>query len=123
KRAILGSEPEELTVDSVSLHRHRKPGSPDSVQVQYRCGLQTFREWVCLDHEGFAGKKARRWWAARFGPEEARTATVDRVVDDLFTARALAEVTEAITVVRRGRHYEITAHKLRKRSGEVLGPA
>lgn len=114
QRAILGSEPEEVRVDSVSLHRHRKPGMPDSVQVQYRCGLSTFREWVCLDHEGLAGKKARRWWAERFGAEEARTATVDRAVDDLFTAKALQEVTEAITVVRRGRHSDVVGHKLRR---------
>ena len=113
QRAIIGSEPETLQVNSVTLHRHRKPGMPDSVQVQYRCGLSTFREWVCLDHDGHAGKVARRWWAARFGAEEAKTATVDRVVDDMFSAKALAEVTESITVIRRGRHYEVVGHKIR----------
>lgn len=111
--AILGSEPEELRVDSVTLHRHRKPGMPDSLRVQYRCGVATYHEWVCLDHEGFAGQKARRWWAARFGPEEAKRVTVDRAVDDLFTASALAGLTETITVVRRGKRHDIVGYKLR----------
>jgi DNA repair protein RadD len=118
QRAILGSEPEELVVNSVTVHRHRKPGMPDSVRVQYRCGVSTFREWICLDHDGFAAKKARRWWARRFGIEEARTATVDRAVDDLFTATELASLTETITVVRRGRHSEIVGYKLRKPGGD-----
>ncbi len=114
RQSILGSEPEEVTVNSVTLHRHRKPGKPDSLRVQYRCGLSTFREWVCLDHEGFAGQKARRWWAARFGTVEARQITVDKAVDDLFTATALTDMTEAITVVRRGKRSEIVGYRLNK---------
>jgi len=115
RRAILGSEPEELKVDQVTLHRHRKQGMPDSVAVQYRCGIATYREWVCLDHEGFAGKKARQWWRRRFGLAETGglPITVDHALGDMFHARTLEEVTETITVVRRGRQHEITGHKLR----------
>lgn len=121
KLAILGSEPEEVTVSGVTVHRHKKPNMPDSLVVQYRCGLSTFREWICLDHEGYAGRKARTWWARRFGLEEAKVVTVDSAVDDLFTAKALQEMTETITVVRRGRNYEILDHKLR--SARTLKPA
>ncbi len=113
--AILGNEPDELVVDAVTLHRHRKPGMPDSLRVQYRCGLSTFREWICLDHEGFAGQRARNWWAERFGEVDARVINVDMAVDNLFTASALLEVTETITVVRRGKHTEIVGCKLRGR--------
>ena len=112
--AILGSEPETLQVDGVTLHRHRKSGSPDSLKVQYRCGLATVREWICLDHEDFAGRKARRWWARRFGAASAETATVDSAINDLFVAAALKDMTRTITVERRGKHYEIVGYGLKE---------
>ncbi len=111
--AILGSEPETLAVDNVTVHRHRKPGKPDSLRVQYRCGLSTIREWVCLDHGGFAETKARAWWASRFGRAEAASITVDAAAYNLFTGQRIKAVTESITVQRRGKHSEIINHQLR----------
>lgn len=111
---ILGSVPEEFAVTAVTVHRHRKPGKPDSLRVQYRCGITTYREWICLDHEGFAGRKGRDWWAERFGLHAAKEATVAGAIADLFTASAIQDVTEAITVVRRGRNSEILGYKLRR---------
>lgn len=53
-------------IDRVSYARHQKPGSPDSLRAEYWCGLRIVaREWVCLDHQGFARAKAERWWAQR----------------------------------------------------------
>lgn len=112
QREILGREPEELRVDDVTVHRHRKDGSPDSLRVQYRCGLTTVREWICLDHPGYAGRKARGWWAKRFGTGEAHVVTVDSAIENIFLAASLKKLTEAITVVRQGRHYEILSYKL-----------
>lgn len=112
---IIGSQPEELKVDAVTLHRHRKPDKPDSLRVQYRCGITTHREWVCLDHEGFAGRKARQWWAARFGREEALSITVDKAMGDLFAPMAIQARTETITVVRRGKHSEIVGYQLSRK--------
>jgi len=120
QRAIIGSEPEEVKVDAVSLRLHRKAGVPDSVCVQYRCGMQTFREWVALDHPGEQGLKARRWWARRLGTEAARKITVASAVGDMFVASSLAEITQAITVVRRGRYHDVVGHKLS--SGETGEP-
>ena len=52
-----------VEVDGVSYHRHRKEGSPDSMRVEYKCGMMRYAEWVCLEHHhNFAGKKARQWW-------------------------------------------------------------
>ena len=109
---ILGSQPREVAVDDVSVHRHRKPGSPDSLCVQYRCGLLTYREWICLDHPGPAGAKARAWWAARFGAP-AWPVRVDHALD-MFLEPKLKALTEAVTVVRSGKYFEVVAHKLRK---------
>lgn len=112
---ILGAEPQELIVDDVTVHRHRKQGKPDSIRVQYRCGLQTISEWVCLDHGGLAEKKARQWWKNRFGRAEARTITVDDALQDLFLAQKIAGVTETITVRRKNKKiYEILDHKLKE---------
>ncbi len=33
--------------------------------VTYYSGIQRFREFVFLDHDNFAGKKARDWWRQR----------------------------------------------------------
>ena len=113
QRNILGSEPEELTVDAVTVARHRKPGRLDSIRVQYRCGISTVREWICLDHGGYAEKKARTWWSLRFGRDEAKDVTVDGALTNLFLGQRIASATETITVVRRGKHVEILDYKLK----------
>lgn len=35
------------------------------MKVSYYCGLRMFQEYVCIQHEGFAQRKARQWWAQR----------------------------------------------------------
>jgi DNA repair protein RadD len=52
-------------VDTVIYHRHEKKGSPPMMRVSYLCGLRKFDEYICLEHPGFAGKKARDWWKER----------------------------------------------------------
>jgi DNA repair protein RadD len=55
-------------VDAVRYHVHRKDGSPDSLRVEYWSGLRCVaKEWVCLQHAGFARAKAEGWWARRIG--------------------------------------------------------
>lgn len=70
---------ERVAVDSVSFGRHKKMGKPDSIAVTYHCGLRSFKEWVCLDHEGYARSKARLW-AREFGLEPC---TVDEALKRL----------------------------------------
>jgi len=119
KRNILGSEPETLKVDDVSVHRHRKMGKPDSIRVLYRCGMSMFREWICLDHGEYAERKARQWWWARFGKKEAGTVTVDTALEDMLLNQRILDVTETITVIRRGSHAEILNYDL-KQKNEVI---
>ena len=52
-------------VSNVVYKQFVKPGKPPSIQVNYYCGLSLFKEFVCLEHPGYAGKKAREWWRAR----------------------------------------------------------
>lgn len=53
---------ETFKVDHIAYSCHSKLGAPDSMKVQYQCGLRMFAEYVCFEHPGHAGKKAQRWW-------------------------------------------------------------
>lgn len=66
---------EYFPVSRVLYNLHEKRGqhgellSPPSIKVSYICGVQMFNEWVCLEHAGMAGKRARDWWRQRHGTE------------------------------------------------------
>ena len=109
---ILGRIPQELEVNEVFVELHKKQGSPDSLRISYRCGMQMIREWVCLEHGGYAEQKARRWWADRFGLERAKTVTVNSALQELFLPSELTRITKTITVKRNGKYFEIISHKL-----------
>lgn len=78
-----------MDVKSVLYNLHEKKDkngnmlSPPSIKVSYICGLRQFSEWVCLEHPGMAGKKARDWWRQRIGTEPPT-----------FTWEALQEVSK-----------------------------
>lgn len=54
-----------LDVDRVVYRVHKKPGKPDSMRVDYYCGLRTLTEYICLDHGGYAERVAKQWWELR----------------------------------------------------------
>jgi DNA repair protein RadD len=104
KKSILSHEPEIHQVHTVFATRHIKEGSPDSLKIQYRCGLSMFREWICLDHDGFAGRKAAAWWRKRFS---SKVETVNGALESLLLTQELLDYTKTITVKKNGRHYKI----------------
>jgi DNA repair protein RadD len=55
------AKPETLEVKNWFFSRHDKK-EIHSLRVTYECGLTSVSEWVCLNHSGFAGRKARAWW-------------------------------------------------------------
>lgn len=56
-----------FTVDRVEYHRHEKDGKTPTLRVEYVCGVNRFKEWVCLEHPpGFARGKAVDWWKKRY---------------------------------------------------------
>src|SRR5690606_13490631 len=56
---------ETFKVDRVVYSVHKKDGRPDSMRVDYYCGLRRFSEYICLDHQGYAHRIARQWWEMR----------------------------------------------------------
>ncbi len=42
------------------------PESPHTLEVEYVCGLNgSIKEWICVEHDGVPGRKARKWWKKR----------------------------------------------------------
>ncbi len=66
---------EYFDVQKVIYNLHEKRNdqnvltSPPSIKVSYFCGFQMFNEWVCLEHGGLPGKRARDWWRQRHAEE------------------------------------------------------
>ena len=57
---------EVVEITKVIYTINRKMDRPDSILVTYYSGInKRYKEWVCLEHGGFAGKKARDWWRER----------------------------------------------------------
>ncbi len=55
--------PPWLSVATLDLVRHTKyGGGTDSLRADFRCGVMTYKAWVCLEHTGTALRKAREWW-------------------------------------------------------------
>jgi DNA repair protein RadD len=68
--ALIAGAPEEpliltIPVDVVNYRIHTKQGSSPSLKVEYLCGLSRYTEYVCIEHQGLAHKKAINWWAKR----------------------------------------------------------
>lgn len=80
-------------VSQVYYYLHEKTGSPPSIRVTYYCsgGMQKFDEWVCLEHSGFPGKKARDWWRQRFPGDYVPDTTAEglRLITQLRVPRRI----------------------------------
>jgi DNA repair protein RadD len=51
---------------AVHLKRDAPPDAPKTLRVEYGIGLGRYqKEWVCVEHRGYARQKAEAWWAAR----------------------------------------------------------
>jgi len=64
---ISNEKPFWVDVDSICYRRHEKVGKPDSLRVDYHCGLIVYSEWVCIEHTGYAQRIARNWWSRHGG--------------------------------------------------------
>lgn len=69
-------ETDWFRVERVLYAQHAKPGKLPTMRVVYHSGLNQFSEFVCFEHDGFAGKRARDWWRSRAGADIVPPATV-----------------------------------------------
>lgn len=56
---------EEYKVDHLTYSLHTKEGKPPMMKVSYYCNLQMFTDYVCIEHQGYARQRAKRWWSER----------------------------------------------------------
>lgn len=103
-------------VTRVTYAVHQKPGSPDSLRVEYWSGLRIVaREWVCLWHGGFAGEKARNWWRRRAElgpPNEDLSIPFPSCINDAvrFAGRDFFQCPTAVRVNETGKFPEIVGY-------------
>jgi DNA repair protein RadD len=82
---ILSSEPvrpAQIPLVDWSLRRWSKasePFAPETVRVTYIAGVQSASEWICPEHDGFAGRKAVEWWGMHGGEMPAPKTAVEAV--------------------------------------------
>jgi len=80
---------------SVHLKRDADEGTPRTMRVEYRLGLDHWQsEWVCFEHTGYARWKAEQWWKRR-SPDHVPETAQDAV--DIANAGGVA-LAETITV-------------------------
>ena len=98
--------PKWVAVSNLSYSRHDKHGGRPSLKVTYSCGLTTYQEWICFEHQGYARRKAEEWWRKR-----APGQPVPRSVNEaLARSRSLARPNH-ISVRPSGRYFEITGYR------------
>jgi DNA repair protein RadD len=97
-------KPETMEVDNIWYHRHQKRGEPDSLRVDYNVGLmQNYSARICIEHEGFAKRKAMQWLKQRTDKQ------IDSVQDALDN-QDYFKLVKQIIVNLNGKFPEITGY-------------
>ena len=95
-----------LQVSGVSYSRHDKRGGRPSLKVTYSCGLATYSEWVCFEHQGYARQKAADWWRKR-----APGLPVPLSVNEAIAQANRLTGPSEISVRPSGRYFEISGYR------------
>jgi DNA repair protein RadD len=101
-------------VTSVEYRRHepRDPNKRPTLRVDYCYHYRPIgSEWLCVEHEGFARRKAEDWWARRH-PDTPLPATID---DALALTPDLATPLE-IALTPDGKYERVTDWRFTKKS-------
>lgn len=101
--AVLSSQlkPQIHAVTHVSCFLHKKEGKPNSMRVDYLCGFETYREWICFSHTSVPREKACAWWRNR--TDTMPPATTEEALRRSAELRTPTE----IQVRRIGKYHEI----------------
>jgi DNA repair protein RadD len=103
---VLSPKQQWLPVHGVSYTRHDKLGGQPSLKVTYSCGLKSYSEWVCIEHQGYARQKAAEWWR-----KHAPGCPVPLSVDQAIAEASRLDRPSAISVRAAGRYVEISGHR------------
>jgi len=115
ERAIISvAEREELhvvrTLYAVHAKKGAAPGHPRTLRVDYCSYGARASEWICVEHEGRAHRKALRWWASRSRAPMPATA---EMAASLANRGALARTTLVETLKQPGEQWpRIVAYEI-----------
>lgn len=114
----LFSEPKQIKISGWSFNRHVKksdPDAPNTLRVTYYPEGNLERpvdEWVCLNHEGFALRRALTWWSKHSAEnivEVAEALDMDKVDAAIHMYdRGFVRRPKEITVVQNGKWWRVT---------------
>jgi len=117
------AKPSYWIVEEIKMERWKSKKStadqpkPDTLCVTYTCQpageekgnltSQPIREWICLEHDGWARKNAMKWW-------KVRSLAPIRDIDDALEMWERGAVASAhhIWTIKDGRYDRITKHEL-----------
>lgn len=109
------AKPLVYAVTSISLARHKKPGKPDSLKIEFYDGsiFPVHTAWACLDHGGYAAEKAQalagKWLG--FAPKS---------VDEALSGPKQLEVSGQLSLKKNGKYFEIAASEVEQTAIELL---
>lgn len=61
--------------------RAGRMGKPAFIEITYQCGLRRFKQPLCLEHEGYALKKARDWWRKATNRDDNVPETLNEAIE------------------------------------------
>ena len=99
----------DLMVREVNFFKHRKQfvaGATPTLRVEYRCGLSSFSEWVCFDHNGYPRRKAEQWWRRHVHPDYIAHNIPDSVEEALMRADELQQP-DTVTINFKGKYPKV----------------
>ena len=91
---------EVLKVDHIVYSGHQKIGRPPMLKVSYYSNLAVFHEYVCIEHEGFPGRKAQQWWHERVPGTGTRTGSLRPFPGSTLHALELVQYVKPATHIR-----------------------
>jgi len=101
-------------VKETSYQRWRgKDGKQDTLMAEYTLDTgdelvgKRVREWICLEHEGYAGKKAQEWWQTV--SLQDFPSSIDEALE-IINVIGIADI-EEVKVKKDGRYSKVTYRK------------
>lgn len=121
----MSSEAEWYEVDEVAYRSHKgkviidgdnKITKPDSLKVRYLCGTRLFCEWICINHDGNAYRKARSWIEKRLIVDDSNLDEKYSIIGNFKISDAVDKVYELMEPVRinvrkNGKYEEIVGYE------------
>lgn len=88
-------------VSRIAYFRHKKEGKPDTLRIDYLCGVETYREWKHFEHLERAREESCAWWKQR-----AATKPPNTITEALERSKEL-RIPHQITVKKIGKYHQV----------------